>query len=95
MTLGPFLSKDWMCANPDYNCSDWVMIGLPFDMTCSNKPGTRFASQAMRTASWGLEEYSPIVDKDFNDTKFFVEKRRKCSYFIIYSYHIFYLILRY
>ena len=71
MITGPFLSKDWMCATEDYNECDWVMIGLPFDGTCSNKPGTRFASQAMRTASWGLEEYSPVVDKDFNDVKFF------------------------
>ena len=71
MLSGPFLSKDWMCATEDYETSDWVMLGLPYDGTCSNKPGTRFASQAMRTASWGLEEYSPIVDKDFNDTKFF------------------------
>jgi len=71
MLNGPFLSKDWMCATEKYDDSDWVMIGLPYDGTCSNKPGTRFASQAMRTASWGLEEYSPIVDKDFNDVKFF------------------------
>ena len=71
MLSGPFLSKDWMCATENYDESDWVMIGLPYDGTCSNKPGTRFASQAMRTASWGLEEYSPVADKDFNDIKFF------------------------
>lgn len=71
MLKGPFLSKDWMCATDNYDEAKWVMIGLPFDGTCSNKPGTRFASQAMRTASWGLEEYSPIVDKDFNDISFF------------------------
>ena len=71
MISGPFLSKDWMCATEEYNNSEWVMIGLPFDGTCSNKPGTRFAPQAMRTASWGLEEYSPIIDRDFNDVKFY------------------------
>jgi len=71
MISGPFLSKDWMCATEEYENSDWVMIGLPYDGTCSNKPGTRFAPQAMRTASWGLEEYSPVVDRDFNDVKFF------------------------
>ncbi|MCR4881593.1 MAG: agmatinase [bacterium] len=60
-----------MCATDDYTRCDWVMIGLPYDGTCSNKPGARFASQAMRTASWGLEEYSPIADRDFNDVKFF------------------------
>ena len=71
MLEGPFLSKDWMCATENYEDSEWVMIGLPFDGTCSNKPGTRFASQAMRTASWGLEEYSPVADRDFNEVKFF------------------------
>ena len=71
MLEGPFLSKDWMCATEDYDASQWVMIGLPFDGTCSNKPGTRFASQAMRTASWGLEEYSPVADRDFNEVKFY------------------------
>ena len=71
MLLGPFLSKDWMCATENYDECDWVMIGLPYDGTCSNKPGTRFAPQAMRTASWGLEEYSPVADRDFNDVKFF------------------------
>ncbi len=71
MLKGPFLSKDWMCACETYEQADWVMLGLPFDGTCSNKTGARFAPQAMRTASWGLEEYSPIVDRDFNDVKFF------------------------
>jgi len=71
MISGPFLSKNWMCATENYNDSDWVMLGLPFDGTCSNKPGTRFAPQAMRNASWGLEEYSPIADKDFNLINFF------------------------
>ncbi len=71
MLLGPFLSKDWMCATENYNDADWVMLGFPYDGTCSNKPGTRFAPQAMRNASWGLEEYSPIADRDFNDVKFF------------------------
>ena len=71
MLKGPFLSKNWMCACKTYQEADWVMLGLPFDGTCSNKPGTRFASQTIRTASWGLEEYSPVVDRDFNDVKFF------------------------
>ena len=71
MLKGPFLSKDWMCACNTYEEANWIMLGLPFDGTCSNKTGARFAPQAMRTASWGLEEYSPIVDRDFNDVKYF------------------------
>lgn len=71
MLKGPFLSKDWMCACESYEEAQWVLLGLPFDGTCSNKPGTRFASQAIRNASWGLEEYSPVADRDFNEVKFF------------------------
>ncbi len=71
MLKGPFLSKNWMCSSENYENAKWVLIGLPYDGTCSNKPGTRFAPQAVRNASWGLEEYSPIVDKDFNEISFY------------------------
>ena len=71
MLQGPFLSKDWMGANPSYEKSSWVMLGLSYDGTCSNKSGTKFAPQAIRTASYALEEYSPIFDKELCDIKFF------------------------
>lgn len=71
MLKGPFLSKDWMCANPDYNSSDWVLLGMPFDATCSNKNGTRFAPAAIRNASWGLEEYSPNAKRELTEVSFF------------------------
>ncbi len=71
MLQGPFLSKDWMGANPSYEKSSWVMLGLSYDGTCSNKSGTKFAPQAIRTASYALEEYSPVFDKELCDIKFF------------------------
>ncbi|MDD3594655.1 MAG: agmatinase [Candidatus Gastranaerophilales bacterium] len=71
MLTGPFLSKDWMCANPDYNSSDWVLLGMPFDATCSNKNGTRFAPAAIRSASWGLEEYSLNAERELSEVSFF------------------------
>ncbi len=48
-----------------------VLFGAPFDSTTSYRPGTRFASAAIRHESYGLETYSPYQDKDLNDYKIF------------------------
>ena len=70
MLRGPFLDRNWMAQNPDYNSSDIVMLGLPFDGTVSYRSGSRFAPEQIRLASWGLEEYSPVFDKEFADVNF-------------------------
>lgn len=70
MLKGPFLDRNWMGQNPDYNSSEIVMLGLPFDGTVSYRPGSRFAPEQIRLASWGLEEYSPIFDKELKDVNF-------------------------
>lgn len=70
MLRGPFLDRNWMAQNPDYNSSDIVMLGLPFDGTVSYRSGSRFAPEQIRLASWGLEEYSPIFDKHLDDCNF-------------------------
>lgn len=44
-----------------------VIFGAPFDSTTSFRPGTRFASRAMRGESFGLETYSPYQDLDLED----------------------------
>ena len=59
MLSGPFLDRNWMGQNPDYDNTKVVMLGLPFDGTVSYRPGSRFAPEQIRLASWGLEEYSP------------------------------------
>lgn len=41
-----------------------VLFGAPFDSTTSFRPGTRFAGQAVRNDSYGLEIYSPYQDKE-------------------------------
>lgn len=69
--LGPFLSRNWIGSVENYNESDIVMIGLPFDGTCSYRPGSRFAPERLRLASWGLEEYSPAYDKHLEDVNFY------------------------
>ena len=70
MLRGPFLDRTWMGQNPDYETSDIVMLGLPFDGTVSYRSGSRFAPEQIRLASWGLEEYSPYFDKHLEDVNF-------------------------
>ena len=70
MLTGPFLDRNWMGENKDYDTSDVIMLGLPFDGTVSYRPGSRFAPEQIRLASWGLEEYSPYFDKHLEDCNF-------------------------
>lgn len=71
MLKGPFLSKDFIGANPNYNSSKIVMLGMPYDCTCSNRAGTRFGPQAARLESIGIETYSVYFDKDMEETLFY------------------------
>ena len=58
------------CDN-EYNESKIVIFGAPFDSTTSYRPGTRFASSAMRNESFSIETYSPYQDKDLSDIAVF------------------------
>lgn len=58
------------CDN-EYKESQIVIFGAPFDSTTSYRPGTRFASKAMRSESFGIETYSPYQDKDLEDIAVF------------------------
>src|SRR5690606_16975457 len=58
------------CDN-EYQESKIVIFGAPFDSTTSFRPGTRFASKAMRSESFGIETYSPYQDKDLEDIAVF------------------------
>lgn len=51
----------------EYDAADIVLFGAPYDGTTSFRPGTRFASRAMRSESFGLESYSPYLDRDLFD----------------------------
>lgn len=70
MLSGPFLNRQWMGQNGDYESSKIVMLGMPFDGTVSYRSGSRFAPEMIRLASWGLETYSPYFDKDLEDVNF-------------------------
>ena len=59
------------CDKP-YREVDTVLFGAPYDSTTSFRPGTRFGPSAMRMESFGIETYSPALDKDLvDDTKVF------------------------
>lgn len=55
----------------DYKSSRAVIFGVPFDGTVSFRAGTRFAPSAIRNESFGIETYSPYIDKDLCDLKIF------------------------
>ncbi|MFS8501057.1 MAG: agmatinase [Caldicoprobacter sp.] len=54
------------CDNK-YEESKIVVFGVPFDGTTSYRPGTRFASAAIRNESYSIETYSPYLDRDLED----------------------------
>lgn len=55
----------------EYDDAKIVLFGAPYDSTTSFRPGTRFASSAMRNESFGIETYSPYQDKDLLEVNVF------------------------
>lgn len=70
MIKGPFLDRNWMGQNADYDSANIVMLGMPFDGTVSYRSGSRFAPELIRLASWGLETFSPYFNKDLEEVNF-------------------------
>lgn len=58
-------------CDSEYEQAGTVVFGAPFDSTTSFRPGTRFASETMRKESYGLELYSPYLDKSLEDISVF------------------------
>ncbi len=59
--------QTFIACESDFNNSDVVVFGAPFDGTTSFRPGTRFGPNAIRSESFGIETYSPYCDKDLTD----------------------------
>lgn len=59
----------YMSCEASFEEATTVMYGAPFDGTVSNRPGTRFAADAIRSESYGLETYSPYLNKDLEDVR--------------------------
>jgi agmatinase len=64
-----FTSRTFLAAESSYAESPTVIVGCPLDITSSFRPGTRFGPQAIRDVSWGLETYSPRLDRDLEELK--------------------------
>ncbi|XFA98967.1 agmatinase [Candidatus Izemoplasma sp. B36] len=56
-------------SKSEYDEANVVLFSAPLDTTTSYRPGTRFAGNAIRVESIGIEWYSPYMDKDLNDYK--------------------------
>jgi agmatinase len=63
--------ETFIACDADYEDAKVVMFGAPFDSTTSYRPGARFGSAAIRHESYGLETYSPYLDKDLEDIQVF------------------------
>lgn len=48
-----------------------MLFGMPMDYTVSFRPGSRFGPARIREASVGLEEYSPYLDRELYDIRYF------------------------
>ena len=54
-------------CDAEYEEAGIVLYGAPFDSTTSFRPGTRFAGQAVRSDSYGLEIYSPYQNRELTE----------------------------
>lgn len=57
----------FIACDSEYSDAETVLFGAGFDGTTSFRPGTRFAPEAIRSESFGIETYSPYQDKDMLD----------------------------
>lgn len=58
-------------SHPSFEESEAVIYGMPMDWTVSYRPGSRFGPTRIREVSIGLEEYSPYLDRELEEVKFF------------------------
>lgn len=60
----PRIENHFLSARASFQEARAVILGCPFDGTASFRPGARFGPSAIRRASWGIETYSPYLDRD-------------------------------
>ncbi|MGM0843474.1 MAG: agmatinase [Bacillota bacterium] len=58
-------------SHPSYEDSQIVLYGMPMDWTVSYRPGSRFGPARIREVSIGLEEYSPYLDRELEEIKYY------------------------
>lgn len=65
----PRMENHFLSARASFQEARVVLLGCPFDGTASFRPGARFGPSAIRRASWGIETYSPYLDRDLEGIK--------------------------
>lgn len=61
----------FIASSPSYEESQAVIYGLPMDDTVSFRPGARLGPARIREVSVGLEEYSPYLDRELSEIRYF------------------------
>jgi agmatinase len=74
-------SKDLFFADADssFDKAQFVILGVPFDGTCSFRKGARFAPKSIREESYNLETYLFEHDIDLEDVPFHDSGDVKCE----------------
>ncbi|KAB3532533.1 agmatinase [Alkaliphilus pronyensis] len=62
-----FNKYQFLGCESSFKESEVVLFGAPYDGTSSFRPGSRFAASRIRIDSYGLETYSPYLDRDIDD----------------------------
>ncbi len=60
----------FMDAESSFDDAHVILLGCPYDGTCSYRPGSRFGPQAIREASYGLERWSPLLRRELTELAF-------------------------
>ncbi|OIK12534.1 agmatinase [Bacillus sp. MUM 13] len=58
-------------SHSNFDEAEAVIYGMPMDWTVSYRPGSRFGPTRIREVSIGLEEYSPYLDRELEEVKYF------------------------
>ena len=62
----PIVETNYISATASFEKSNGVILGCPYDGSASFRPGARFGPSAIRRASWGIETFSPYVQRDLS-----------------------------
>jgi len=63
------MEQTFISAEASFEEGKIVILGCPFDVTASFRPGARFGPSAIRRASWGIETFSPYFGRDLSQLK--------------------------
>ncbi|MEI7640683.1 MAG: agmatinase [bacterium] len=64
-----YKETNFIACDATFKESKVVLAGLPYDGTSSFRPGSRFAPDAIRKASYSTESFSAVAEKDIADYK--------------------------